>query len=161
MYSPPEGKFSIPITLFEVGMCLPTTDFFNMIIWEYEFSAVFPTILTLKHFFNTSTQSGTRTLSRCQGVPTLIHDKKSKKNCVTSEDWFDCFLAADGTSSAWRGRGKILEFFFKKEGMEDTISLEKALRGLFDGELQVCDVDLVEALPPYFSVQRIMATAGS
>ena len=37
LYSPPEDKFGIPIALFEVGLLLPTTDFFNLIIQEYKF----------------------------------------------------------------------------------------------------------------------------
>ena len=89
-------------------MCFPTTDFFNLIIREYRFLVKeltpitinkiigfellcralgrLPTVTAFKDFFNGSTQSGTRTLSRRQGVPTLIHDKKSKKN------WQEKFL---------------------------------------------------------------------
>ncbi|CAI9295395.1 unnamed protein product [Lactuca saligna] len=39
-----------------------------------------PTVLAFKYFFNASTHLRTQTLSRRWGVPTLIHDKKSKKN---------------------------------------------------------------------------------
>ncbi|CAI9281482.1 unnamed protein product [Lactuca saligna] len=89
-------------------MHLPTTDFFNRIIREYGYSlrelariainkimgfealfrilCYFTTVSTFKYFFNASTQSGTRTLSHRRGVPTLIHDKRFKKN------WQDKFL---------------------------------------------------------------------
>ncbi|CAI9285315.1 unnamed protein product [Lactuca saligna] len=108
LYSPPEGKFGIPIALFKAGICLPTTNFFNLIIREYGFSVRemtlismnkivgfellcralgrLPTILAFKYFFNASTQLETRTLSRRPGVLTLVHDKKSKKN------WHEKFL---------------------------------------------------------------------
>ncbi|CAI9297556.1 unnamed protein product [Lactuca saligna] len=83
---------------------------------------------------------------------------------ITDKYWLDCFLAAGGMSAAWRARGKMPKFFVDKEAVlwinqhcflflpsvEDIVSLEKALRGLPDGELQVRDVDLVEALPPPF-----------
>ncbi|CAI9262445.1 unnamed protein product [Lactuca saligna] len=168
LYSPPKGKVDIPIALFKAGLHFPTTNFFNLIIREYVFSVReltpitinkivgfelihralgrLPTVLTFKHFFNASTQSGTRTLSHQQGVLTLIHDKKSKKNCysrvkvyvhhtptlfgadkeladvlekinINDEDWLDCFLAAGGVSVDWRARGKIPEFFIEKEGI--------------------------------------------
>ena len=102
LYIPPEGKVGILIALFEAGLRLPTTNFFNLIIHEYGFSVreltlisinkvvgfellcralgCQPTVPAFKYFFNASTQSGTRTLSRRQGVPTLTHDKKPKEN---------------------------------------------------------------------------------
>ena len=40
--------------------------------------------------------------------------------------------------------------FLFLQGVEETNSLEKALRGVFEGELQGRDVDLMEALPPPF-----------
>ncbi|CAI9283956.1 unnamed protein product [Lactuca saligna] len=86
LYSTPEGKVGIPITLFEAGLRSPTTDFFNLIIREYGFSVREmtliainkivgfellyralghqPTVPAFRYFFNASTQSGTRTLSR-------------------------------------------------------------------------------------------------
>ncbi|CAI9296440.1 unnamed protein product [Lactuca saligna] len=85
LYNPQEGKFGVPIALFEADLRFPTTDFFNSIIREYEFSVReltpivvnkivgfellcralghLSTIPAFKQFFNTSTQSGTRTLS--------------------------------------------------------------------------------------------------
>ena len=76
-YSLPKGKVSIPIALFEAGLCLPTIDFFNLMIREYEFLVReltpitinkivdfellyralgrLPTILDFKHIFNAST----------------------------------------------------------------------------------------------------------
>ncbi|CAI9262989.1 unnamed protein product [Lactuca saligna] len=108
LYSPPKDKFRIPIALFEAGLCLPTTDLFNLIIREYGFSVReltpiainkivdfellfrvvdrLPTIPAFKHFFNASTHSRTQTLSRRWEVPILIHDNKSKKN------WQEKFL---------------------------------------------------------------------
>ncbi|CAI9297291.1 unnamed protein product [Lactuca saligna] len=101
LYSPPKGKVIILIALFEAGLRFPTTYFFNLIIREYGFSvreltpiaiktimgfellchalSLLPTVPTFKYFFNASTQSRTWTLSRRWGLPTLIHDKKSKK----------------------------------------------------------------------------------
>ncbi|CAI9263030.1 unnamed protein product [Lactuca saligna] len=101
LFSPPYGKVSIPISLFEVGLCLPTMDFFNLIIHEYGFSVTKQTLVSIneivgykllyhalfhqstvpafKYFFNASTHSGTQNLSRRRGVPTLIQDKKNPK----------------------------------------------------------------------------------
>ncbi|CAI9281582.1 unnamed protein product [Lactuca saligna] len=86
LYSPPEGKVGIPITLLDVGLRLPTTDFFNLIIREYGFLVreltpiainkivgfellfralgCLATIPAFKHFFNATTYLRTRTLSR-------------------------------------------------------------------------------------------------
>ncbi|CAI9267762.1 unnamed protein product [Lactuca saligna] len=35
---------------------------------------------------------------------------------INGEDWFDCFLATDGMSTAWRAHEKMPEFFVEKEG---------------------------------------------
>ncbi|CAI9297693.1 unnamed protein product [Lactuca saligna] len=108
VYSPSEGKVSIPIALSEAGLHLPTTYFFNLIIQEYGFSVRgptpitinkimgfellyhalgrLPTVLAFKYFFNASTQSGTHTISYKRGVHTLIHDKNYNKN------WQEKFL---------------------------------------------------------------------
>ncbi|CAI9259200.1 unnamed protein product [Lactuca saligna] len=105
---PSKGRVEISITLFVVGLRLPTTYFFKLDIREYGFFVreLTPiainkkvgfkllcrarghqlTVLVFKHFFNASTQSGTRTISCWRGVPTLIHDQKSKKN------WKEKFL---------------------------------------------------------------------
>lgn len=45
--------------------------------------------------------------------------------------------------------------------MEEVISLEKALKGLFDGDLDCHEVDLVETLPPPVSSWGIEVTVGS
>ncbi|CAI9264002.1 unnamed protein product [Lactuca saligna] len=132
-----------------------------------------PTIPEFKYFFNAFTQSGTRTLSRRQGVPTLKHNKKSKKNWqdkflwvnndlveladalekinIKGQNWLDYFSATSGMSVAWRARGEMLELFVEKEVVEEVISLEKPLQGLFDGDLHLRYDDLVETLPPPIS----------
>ncbi|CAI9261762.1 unnamed protein product [Lactuca saligna] len=79
LYSPPKGKVDNPITLFEAGLFLPTTDFFNLIIWEYEFSVRELSPIAINKIV-------VRTLSRRRGIPTFIHDKKSKNN------WLEKFL---------------------------------------------------------------------
>lgn len=35
---PPEGKVEVPIPIFEVGLQLPMTDFFDDVIHQYGFS---------------------------------------------------------------------------------------------------------------------------
>ncbi|CAI9280829.1 unnamed protein product [Lactuca saligna] len=109
LYSPPEGKFGIPIALFEAHLHFsyhrflqlynPGIRVFSKGVEPYRYKQYslfeilchalghFPTVLAFKHFFNASTQLGTRTLSRHRGVPTLIHDKKYKKNCKDKFLW--------------------------------------------------------------------------
>ncbi|CAI9299511.1 unnamed protein product [Lactuca saligna] len=209
LYSPLEVKVEIPIALFEAGLHLPTTNFFNLIISEYGFSVreltpiainnivglellyraprrqpIFP---TFKHFFNASTQSGTQTLSRQWGVLTLIHDQKFKKSwqekflwvnndlvvlgyprvkvyvdsaptlfgadreiaddlekiSINSEDWLFGYRKNALNSGFWL---TVVVFALFPDG-EETISLESALHGLFEGEIQCHEFDLVESFP--------------
>ena len=39
-----------------------------------------------------------------------------EKISINGEEWHDNFLVAEGMSATWRARGKIPEFFVKKEG---------------------------------------------
>lgn len=81
LYNPPECKVGIPIALIKQVCALLTTDFFNLIIREYEFSVReltpiginkivsfeficrvlghLPVVPVFKHFLNASTNSGT------------------------------------------------------------------------------------------------------
>lgn len=45
--------------------------------------------------------------------------------------------------------------------MEEVICLEKALQGLFNGDLQCRDIDLVETLMPTVSGRGIEVVVGS
>ena len=77
---PPEEKVGVPILIFEAGLRLPTTDFFEEIMRQYGFHVdgltsnpvnmivgfelvfqalgVLPQLWAFKAFFNSSTQSG-------------------------------------------------------------------------------------------------------
>ncbi|CAI9275929.1 unnamed protein product [Lactuca saligna] len=94
-------------------------------------------------------------------------DDALKKININGEDWLDFFLAASGMSAAWRLVGRCPSFSSRKkvlcfsDCMEEVVSLKKNLHGLFDGELQCRDVDLVETLPPHVSSRGIEATISS
>ncbi|CAI9263906.1 unnamed protein product [Lactuca saligna] len=164
LYSPPEGKVSTLIALFEAGLCFPIMDFFNLSIREYGLSVMeltpitiykivgfellcralghHQTVLMFKHFFNASNQSGTwnfslrypRTKVYVDRAPTLFG---AEKELVGSLEKVSI------------------------NGVDEIISLEKALQGLVDGDLECRDVDLVETLPPSVSSWGIEAIVGS
>ncbi|CAI9263255.1 unnamed protein product [Lactuca saligna] len=158
LYSPPKGIFVIPITLFEAAKRLPSTDFFNLIIWEYRFSVRELTAIAINKIVgfelicralgglpNVPAFNYPRDKVYVDCAPTLFDADNEltdvlEKITINDEDWLDCFLSA---------------------GVEEVVSLEKALQGLFNGELLCRDVDLVEALPPLVSGRGIKATIGS
>ncbi|CAI9289784.1 unnamed protein product [Lactuca saligna] len=161
LYSPPDGKVGILIALSEAGLRLPTIDFFNLIICEYGFFvreltpiAILgfellcralgrqPTVPTFKNSFNASTQSGTWTLS-CRTkayvdhIPTLFGANKELADVLEK-------ININGKQGALRSVFQLTAaVFVLLPGVEEVISLEKALQGLFDGDLQCRDVDLI------------------
>lgn len=59
--------------------------------------------------------------------------------------------------------GNIVNLYYLcfLSGVEEIISLERALQGLFDGELECLHIDLIETLPPLVSDRSIEAIPGS
>ncbi|CAI9300453.1 unnamed protein product [Lactuca saligna] len=131
LYSPSEGKFDIPIALFEaVGDSNPLSNF----LW------VNNDLVVLSYPRDQAYVDRDRTRF---GVDKELVNVLEKIN-INGEDWLDCFLVAGRINVAWRERGKIPECggscFFR----------ERALQGQFDDELQCRDVDLVEDLSSLF-----------
>lgn len=115
----PRGKVVVLVPLFEAGLRLPTSDFFDMIVYHYGFSVdkltpnvinkivgfelicqsldYIPTYWVFRYFFCASTNSGVHTLAKRRGNRQLISKQDNpKKNWQRQWFWVNRNLVGHG-----------------------------------------------------------------
>ncbi|CAI9297349.1 unnamed protein product [Lactuca saligna] len=167
IYDSPQEKVGFTIPLFEAGIRLLTSGFFNMIVDHYGFSideltpSVVNKIIDFEPIFRSLGCRFLKTRDYPDRLPKLFGSKltlgKRLRNITAvGENLEDSVLAAASMSAAWRARWKMTQLYVVRCSAKVEISLEMALRSHYRGRLYHGEIDLVEALPPHVSERRIL-----